>query len=889
MISPRVFVMRLRGLFGKQQRDRELEMELESHLQLHIDDNLGAGMTADEARRQALLKLGGIEQTKESYRDRRGIPWLETLLQDVRFGLRTLRKNPGFTAVAILTLALGIGANTAIFSLINAVMIRSLPYGDASRLVYIHTPSRDVPQFPREWFSPFYAEFFDIQKENHSFSKLAMFQAGPVNIAAGGMAQGVGGTRVSADFFAMLETPAELGRTIGSGDCQPGHEHVAVISHALWQTEFGGAAGVLGATLLLNGESFQIIGVMPPAFHYPQYSPLQDAFGADKFAQVWLPLALTPQQASDRDNRSAITLGRLRPGVTTAQAQAEMSTLIAHLNSLRSNFPFNRYAYVEPLETESLRDVRSLMWWLLGAVSLVLLIACGNAANLLLTRAVSRMPEMGVRYALGAARARLVRQMMTEAILLACFAGALGVPLAWLGIRVLLRFNPGTIPRIDETSIDGRVLTFSLGVVLLTGILFGMLPAIAASRIAPASLFKQVGNSGMVAFARLRRGLIVAEVGLAVILLASAGLFIRSYAKLTAVDTGFSQSPLSMNLSLDARYGTPKQRQMFFRNVMSTIATLPGVQEAGAISFLPLSHSETVGVITAEGYANQENQLVEARDATEDYFKAIGTPLIEGRSFNESEVGEDSRVVIVNENFARKYFPNQDALGKHVCYCSPTSKDFKWSTIVGVVVGVRNLNLEDEPSPQIYTPFWSGDNHQAYIVIRTNFPPDRMISSIRRAVQGIDPALAVADIQTMEHREEVFAAPRRFQTFLFAVFAGVALLLAAVGLYGTIAYSVRQRTQEIGIRLALGAQRTDILRTVIYEGMALTVLGLVLGLAGALGVVRLLGAMLYGVAPNDPSTFVIVSVVLALAALAACYIPAWRATKIDPMVALRYE
>ena len=889
MRTIRAWLLRFNNLLNSQRRDRELAAELESHVELHIADNLRTGMTPEEARRQALMKLGGVEQTKEKYRDRRALPWLESLLQDIRFGLRMLRKNPGFTAVAVFTLALGIGANTAIFSLINAVMIRSLPYGDASRLVYIHTPSRDVPQFPKEWFSPFYAEFFDIQKENHSFSKLAMFQEHPVSLAAGGMAQGVGGTRVSADFFAMLETPAELGRTIGSGDCQPGHEHVAVISHALWQSEFGGAASVLGATLLLDGESFQIIGVMPPAFHYPQYSPLQDAFGADKFAQVWLPLALTPQQASDRDRLSGITVGRLKPGVTTAQAQAEMSTLIAHLNGLRSNFPFHRYAYVEPLETESIRDVRPLMWWLLGAVLLVLLIACGNAANLLLARAVSRMPEMGVRYALGAARARLVRQMMTEAILLACFAGALGVPLAWLGIRVLLQFNPGTIPRIDETSIDGRVLIFSLGVVLLTGILFGMFPAFAASRIAPASLFKRVGNSGVGAFARLRRGLIVAEVGLAVILLASAGLFIRSYAKLAAVDTGFSQSPLSMNLSLDARYGTPEQRRAFFRNMMSTIAALPGVQGAGAISFLPLSHSETVAEITAEGYANQENQLVESREATEDYFKVIGTPLIEGRFFNESEVGEDSRVVIVNENFARKYFPNQDALGKHVCYCAPTSKDFKWSTIVGVVAGVRNLNLEDEPSPQIYTPFWSEDNHQAYIVIRTNFPPDQMISSIRRAVQGIDPALAVADIQTMEHREEAFAAPRRFQTFLFLVFAGVALLLTAIGIYGAIAYSVRQRTQEIGIRLALGAQRADVLKAVIYEGMALTTLGLVLGLVGALGLTRLLAKMLYGVAPNDPGTFVIVSVMLALVALAACYVPARRAMKVDPVVALRYE
>jgi predicted permease len=366
-------------------------------------------------------------------------------------------------------------------------------------------------------------------------------------------------------------------------------------------------------------------------------------------------------------------------------------------------------------------------------------------------------------------------------------------------------------------------------------------------------------------------------------------MFIRSYAKLSAVDTGFSQSPLTMNLSLDSRYVTTEQRRAFFRNVMSTIAALPGVQVAGAIGFLPLNHSETVAIITAEGYANTENQLVESWSATEQYFRAIGTPLIEGRFFNETEIGNDSRVVIVNESFARKYFPHKDGLGKHICFCAPSSRGFTWLTIVGVVAGVRNLNLEDEPPPQIYTPFWGQDSHQAYIVVRTKFPPDKMIPSIRRAVQGIDPALAVADIRTMEQREEAAAAPRRFQTFLFAIFAGVALLLAAVGLYGTIAYSVRQRTQEIGIRLALGARRADIVRAVIYEGMTLTVLGLFLGVTGALGLTRLLAKMLYGVAPNDPGTFVIVSVVLALVALAACYIPARRAMHVEPMVALRYE
>jgi predicted permease len=816
---------------------------------------------------------------------------MDVLWQDVKYGLRMLAKAPGFTAVAVLTLALGIGANTAIFSLLNAVLIRSLPYSDPARLVYLWTPARNFPQVPIEAMGPSNADFFDIQREARSFSAITLFNQDSYNLAAEGATQRVNGATILPNFFSTFGVSPQFGRGIEEDDVEPGHAPVAVISHALWQSAFDGSLNVLGKSLTLDGQNYQVIGVMPASFGYPNGNelPYSDPGKTD----VWLPLVLTPQEKADRDDSSGNAIGRLRPGATVAQAQAEMDTIMPRLDALHQSPVFRGiYAAVRPFVDTVIGGVRVFVWLLFGAVSLVLLIACANAANLLLARAASRTHEMGVRAALGAWRGRLIRQILTEAVMLSAAGGALGILIAYAAIRLLLLLNPGNIPRLNETALDWRVMLFTVGISLATGIVFGILPALGVYRTNLGELLEQGGNKGVIgASKRWRHGLIVVEVALAVILLTSAGLVVRSYVNLENVQTGFSDRTLTMRITLDQRYSKPEQRRAFFQNVLEKIGELHGVKSIGAVDDLPLSHSETVSLFTLEGYANQKGQSVNSRSATEDYFRAMDTPLIAGRYFaRDDEAPNAQRVVIVNEAFANAYFPGQSAIGKHFCMCfSENGKGIDWSTIVGVVADVRHSNLEDTPPPQVYQLFWHTDRDSAYIAIRTAGPSAEMIPAIRSAVRAIDPNLAVANIETMDQRIWQASALRRFQTSLFAVFGGMALFLAAIGLYGLMAYSVKQRTSEIGIRLALGAQPAHVLGLIIRQGMTLTITGIIVGVLGALALTRLLASLLYGVAPTDPVTLVVVSIVLVAASLLACYVPARRAMRIEPMEALRYE
>ncbi|HEV2299048.1 MAG TPA: ABC transporter permease [Candidatus Acidoferrales bacterium] len=817
-----------------------------------------------------------------------------TLLQDLRYGLRMLAKSPGFTAVAVLTIALGIGANTAIFSLLNAVLIRSLPYSNPGRLVYVWTPARNFPQVPIEAFGPSNGDFFDIQREAHSFSAITLFNQNSYNLAAEGATQRVEGATILPNFFSTLGVSPQFGRGIETEDAEPGHERVVDISHALWQTAFGGSLKVLGKSLTLDGQNYRVIGVMPTSFSYPNANelPYSDPGKSD----VWLPLVMTPQDKADRDNSSGNAIGRLQPGATVAEAQAEMdTTIVPRLYALHQSHVFSgMYGVVRPFVSTVIGGVRMFVWLLFGAVCLVLLIACSNAANLLLARAASRTHEMGVRAALGAWRGRLIRQILTEAVMLSAAGGALGILIAYAAIRLLLLLNPGNIPRLNETSLDLRVLFFTVAVSLATGIVFGILPALSVSRTNLTETLKQGGNKGVAgASRRWRQGLIVVEVALAVVLLTASGLVVRSYVNLENVPTGFSDATLTMHISLDQTYNKPEQRRAFFHDVLEKMGELHGVKSVGAVDDLPLSHSESVSLFTLEGYGNQKGQSVNSRSATEHYFRAMGTPLIAGRYFtHDDEAPKAQRVVIVNAAFAKAYFPDQSAIGKHFCMCIPVKgngKGIDWSTIAGVVADVRHSNLEDAPPPQVYRLFWQTDRDSAFIAIRSSEPPSEMIPAIRGAVRAIDPNLAVANIETMDQRIWKASALRRFQTSLFAVFGGIALFLAAIGLYGLMAYSVKQRTSEIGIRLALGAQPAHVLGLVIRQGMTLTVAGIIVGVFGALALTRLLSSLLYGVAPTDPVTLVAVSVVLVAASLLACCIPARRAMRVDPMVALRYE
>ena len=545
---------------------------------------------------------------------------------------------------------------------------------------------------------------------------------------------------------------------------------------------------------------------------------------------------------------------------------------------------------MQPFLSHATGPLRPLMSLLFGAVSLVLLIACGNAANLLLARAASRTHELGVRSALGAGRKRLVRQLLTESVLMSCAGGALGVTIALAGIRILQHFDPGNIPRLNETSLDARVLIFSVGLSLLTGILFGILPALSVSGVNLSELLKQGGMRGIAGTSnRLRHGLIIIEIGLAVVLLSGSALLIRSYLKLQSVDMGFLQSTLTMGFSLDSRYAKPEQRRQFFRNVLDRIGELPGVQTIGLVDDLPLTSAESLSTFEVEGFANKPDQLVAHRQISDDYFKAMGTPLIEGRVFTEADSNAASPVAIVNQSFAKAYFGGRDAIGQHFRFSPGLEKVGAWQTVVGVVADVRQTRPEDAAEPQVYGPFWQGDAARASVAVRTSMPPAQLIPSIRGIVREIDPVLAVADIRTMDQRVADANARRRFQTFLLAVFAGVALFLAAVGLYGLMAYAVKQRTAEIGIRIALGAQRRDVLKLILGQGIMLTLAGLAVGLIAALAMTRVLVSLLYGVAPSDPVTLIIVPLVLIAISLLACYVPARRAMRVDPIVALRYE
>jgi putative ABC transport system permease protein len=822
--------------------------------------------------------------------------------------LHVFRKQPGFAAIVIATLAIGIGASTAVFSLLNAVALRPFAFPDPERLIHLSTPNRNLPEVPAELIGPSAADFHDWQRQTRSFSNLALFEQASFNVAAGAAtepagaagapAQRTSGARVSGGFFATLGVQAAWGRTLDGRDDEPGRGDVAVISHALWQSAFGGDAAILQRTLTLDARPYRIVGVMLASWRYPRGGDLGKTSLGDAPTDVWVPLALTPAQRAEREPSNYSAIGRLRDGVTLAQARAEMTAIMTRLDALHSAELRGWSAYLRSSVDMLLDDVRPLLWVMIGAVALVLLIACSNAAHLLLTRAAGRTAEMGVRAALGASRSRLVRQTLGEAMLLACGGGVLGVGLAFVIVRGLLRLDPGNVPRLDAASVDARVLAFSVALSLLTGVIFGLMPAVAASRVDVADLLRTGGQGRATASSsRLRRGLIVGQIALAVILLVGAGLLMRSWLELQRVDPGFSPATTTMRVTLDARYARPEQRLTFFRDLLDRARLAPGARRAGLVDALPFSRSERMGFVEIEGYPNRDGQLLHSRAIAGAYFDAMGTPLVEGRTFDDDDdVAGRPGVAIVNQAFVTTYLRGsgssgggRSALGARLRFPAGAGRPSPWSTIVGVVADVRHSNLEDAPPPQVYQSLWQTDADSIYLAVRG--ADDAAASApgavIRRAVRDLDPALAVGEARTMEGLVGEAGARRRFQTLLLAVFAGVALLLAAAGLYSVMAYAVKQRTAEIGIRLALGAPRATVLRLVLGQGARLTLLGLALGAAAALGLTRLIAASLYHVSPVDPLTFLAAATLLAGAALLACYVPAGRAAGVDPLVVLR--
>lgn len=821
----------------------------------------------------------------------RGAGVLDSSLTDLGYGLRMLRKHPGFAALAVMTLALGIGATTAVFSLVNAVLLRALPYGHPERLVFLWEPNPHIPGVPLEAWGPFNGDFYDWQKQSQSFSRMALFSTDRLNLSVNGTAMRVSGSRITGDFFQLLGVSPELGRTVEADDDAPGKGQVAVISHVLWQSQFGSDHGVLGKELLLNARPYRIIGVMPAGFTFPHGTESIETAG--KTTDVWVPWAMTPQERAARDDDPGTAIGLLRPGIPVAKAQAELNAITARVDGLHPPMLRGSEAVVRPFDVTITGASRRALLIFMGAVLLVLLIACSNVASLVLARATGRTLEINVRAALGASRWRLIRQMLTESLCLAVAGGVLGVFVAFAGIRVLTRISQGNIPRLDETSIDARVLLFTLCASFLTALLFGLFPALLASRCNLNEALKSAGTRSVKGGAgRLHRGLMVAEMALTIVLLAGSGLLIRSFVKLQSVDKGFAPaSTVTMSVQLDARYDRPERRNQFFRIVIERTNALPGVDAVGAINYLPLGGGESISLLAVEGHPLDKKIFFEERSVSPHYFTAMGITLFEGRAFSEDDVAGGPRVAVVSRSFARTYFPNQDAIGKHFGSWDEATGQVSGTlwTIVGVVADVRQMKLESTPPMQVYTPLWQGGADSVSVVARTSLAANQLAVDMRAIVRGLDPAVAVADVRTMTELVSASTAERRFQTLLLTVFGGIALFLSLVGLYGLMAYTVQQRTAEIGIRVALGAQRSSVMRLVLMQGSRLALAGIALGFVCAWGLTRLMTSLLFEIKPTDGVTFFAVAGLFCAVALAACYLPARCATRVDPIVCLRYE
>ena len=823
---------------------------------------------------------------------------METLLQDLRFAGRTLLKRPAFTVIAILTLALGIGANTAIFSVVDSVLLAPLPFGYPERLTVIWASypelARRVGLPDKLPVSP--ATFYDW-KTAKSFEKMAMFTADRVSLTGGGEPEQLGAVAVSGEFFQVLGTPALVGRALLPEDDDKGKRTTAVLSYDLWQRRFGGDRGVVGRAVRIDGVPLTVVGVMPPGFAFPRGGEMPHGFGFSAKPDVWLPRALSPERRHSRGQRGNLTVGLLKPGVTIAEAQTEMSAIAERVGKA---FPESDAGWgnrIEPLRQGLIGDVRPALLILLAAVGLVLLIACVNVANLLLAQAAARHKEIAVRTALGAGRGRMVRQLLTESALLATLGGGLGLLLAHWGLRIFTAWIPDDVPVAREIALDPRILLFTLGVTLLTGALAGLVPAFQMTRPDLAESLREGtrAGSGSSRGGRTRNALVIVETALAVLLVVGAGLLIRSFARLTAVDPGFNaKGTLALQVILpDSKYPDKARCWAFSSAVLEKLRALPGVTAAGVVSNLPLSGGEEIEGLVFEGRprprTSEDTPLADFRYASPGYFEAMGIPRVQGRLFALTDTASSPLVAVIDETLARVYWPGEDPIGKRFHFGGIGIPDEPWITVVGIVGNVRNSGLHVEPRPQVYVPATQRSDATQTFVVRTARDPRSLIQEARAAVFAVDRDQPVAQVKTMEQVVAQSVAGRRFNMVLLGAFAGLALLLAAVGIYGITAYSVAQRTREMGLRMALGAQPGSVLGLVLKEAGALALIGLGAGLALAFAATRVMASLLYGVGTTDPATFASVTAGLALVSLAAAWVPGRRATQVDPLVAMRAD
>ena len=813
-------------------------------------------------------------------------------MNDVKFACRQLLKNPCFTAVAIVTLALGIGANTAIFSVVNTVLLKPLPYRDFKRIVMLWTDNAALNIGIHE-LPPTPTDLIDWRLQAQSFDEIAGIRPRTADISEQGDPERVGGVQVSANFFSLLGVQPLLGRTFSPEEEQPANDKVATISYSLWQRRFGGDTNVLARTITINRERHRIVGVMPPGFSFPRGAEMPVGYGLLPETEVWRPFADNANYWRNDDTRDFIAIGRLRPGVTLQRAQAEMDGVAQHQAGERPGTHKGWSVHLRPLAKQVVGKTGSLLLMLLGAVAFVLLIACANVANLLLCRAAARRKEMAVRAAIGAAQSRIIRQLLTESLMLSFLGGGLGFVLGAQIVRLVLALGPQNLPRMSEISLDWHVLSFATVLSLATGVIFGLAPAWHASRINLSETLNVEGRLGSPGpHHRSHSLLVMSELALAIILLTGTALMVQSFRRLESVDTGFKpQRVVAFDVSLfGSRYDNEARVRQFFRDARSSLSKVPGVQSAAAISSLPLGGVESMQFLFVEGAplpVNGRGPITESRRISPGYFGALGINLLQGRDFNDRDTAEIQKVCIINETIARAFFPGADPVGKRL---KLAGLDKPWITIAGVVKDVRGYSLELKPRPQVYVPFDQDTQNEMTFVVRAEAGPARALEkAIRSEMKSLDNALPLANFRTMEQLVSSAIARPRFSALLLGLFAGTALLLTVVGLYGVVAYAASQRTREVGIRLALGASERNILNLIIQQGMRPALVGLALGIAGALGLTRLLASQLYEIKPTDPVSFASAALLLSLVALIACYLPARRATKVDPIQSLRYE
>ncbi len=877
----------LRSLFRKKQVSRELEEELRGFLDMAAEEKMKQGTSRNDALRAVRLERGSLEVTKEEVRSARWESFVETCWQDLRFAARMLRRSPSFTAVAVLTLGLGIGANTAIFSVVNAILLRPLSYKDSDQLVQLieHDQRRGIDF---DWVS--FPNFHDWAEQSKAFQYVAAYKFHAFNLTNVSQAEMLFGIKASANLLPMLGAEPILGRNFRPDEDQPGRDHEVILSYDTWKQTCGADPQLIGKTLTLNDEAYTVIGVMPANFSFPPTVPVTSSLPSRKTAFLApLGIAFNPDQ---RDWNMLGVIARLKPGATIGQARADLDTVA---RNLELQYPAQNRGItvrVEPLLDQVVGNVRPALWIFLAAVSLVLLVACANVTNLLLARSTIRQREMALRSSLGASRSRLVRQLLTESVLLGVAAGALGVLLAYGGMPLLAVLTPRNLPRIENVAIDGRVLAYTFVVSVLTGIIFGLAPALGVGRADVSQPLKGQRSTATAKHSRLRSTLVVSEVALCLALLIGAGLMLKSFLRMERVDPGFRAKKLLTVWTIlsEAKYAPP-QRAAFYEQAWQGIQALPGVKSVGAIDNLPLSGIHGGGPFTIEGHPTESD--ADAPSAyrcvvSVNYIRTMGIPLLHGREFTERDREGTPTVLMINETAAHRYWPGQNPVGSRLSFTTGRTQP-TWLEIVGVVKDVLHDGLESPAKPTIYLPFLQSAQAFMVTVVRTDIDPAGLSSAVRGAIAAVDKDQPVLMTRTMADIYLDSVAQRRFNTALLVAFGTLALLLAVVGVYGLMAFAVARRTHEMGVRIALGAERWDVVKLVLGQGLRLAFFGIAFGLAIAFFLTRFLSKLLFNVPQTDPATFILVPLCLGGIALLASYIPARRAIRVDPVVALRYE